>query len=128
MYWMTSNTLSLVQVAVMKAPGVKAYFGIPETPVEFTSTPAGVKEGSFIDNFKAGKFKVLFWLAENYDDEDMTFKVCSKVKMKALVRPQWRLYRVFVAIFEHVSYLVPLSLLFFNHVFISWRWFPFLRW
>lgn len=112
MYWMTSNTISLVQVALMKAPGVKAYFGIPETLVEFTTTPPGVKEGSFLDNFKAGKCKGLFWLAENYDNEDMVFKVCSKVKMEGLVRPQWRLSRVFVAIFEHVSYLIPFSLLF----------------
>ena len=91
MYWMTSNFLSLVQVAVMKAPGVKAYFGIPETPVELPVTPSGAKEGSFIDNFKAGKYlysKGLFWLAENCDNEDMTCKICSKLKMMALVKLQ----------------------------------------
>lgn len=82
MYWMTSNTISLVQVAVMKAPGVKAYFGIPETPVEFTATPPGVKEGSFLDNFKAGKCKGLFWLAEIMITKTWYLKFVRRLKWK----------------------------------------------
>eukprot|EP00111_Clytia_hemisphaerica_P005721 TCONS_00016579-protein len=51
-YWFTSNILSLVQVGVMRVPGVKEYFGIPPTIVP--KIDPSVKQGSFIENLRAG--------------------------------------------------------------------------
>jgi len=54
LYWMTSNTFSLAQVAVLKVPAVKNYFGIPEPMTIHPTTDSVVKQGSFFENLKAG--------------------------------------------------------------------------
>lgn len=69
LYWMTSNTLSLVQVSVMKLPGVKEYLGIPP-PIPHVVDPS-VKTGSFMENFRAGEhilFFVVTHLSSKYDN------------------------------------------------------------
>jgi len=52
-YWFTSNVLSLVQVGVLKIPGVKEYLGIPP-PLPQPKADPNVKPGTFMENLRAG--------------------------------------------------------------------------
>ncbi|XP_002169136.2 mitochondrial inner membrane protein OXA1L isoform X1 [Hydra vulgaris] len=52
LYWMTSNVLSLVQVMVLKVPGVMTFFNIPKVvPVKMDPN---IQTGTFMENLKAG--------------------------------------------------------------------------